>query len=290
MLYQIIINALITGSLYALVALGFSFTFAPTKFFNLSYGAVVLVAGYAVYTFCVMCGVPLWLGVLSAVLLTGFVGWGLDRAVFYPLRKRNASGMVFLVASLGVFTCIQSLLALGYGSHFRSFSTQTETQSFRILGGIVTPLQLYIFITVIIATILIHVFLKIIKYGKAVKAIANQVETAKVVGIPTDKIFGITFFIGSALAGVAGVLLAMEVGIEPSLGMGFLFKGAIASIIGGMGSLVGAVLGGFLLGLVENLGAWRFEGEWKDAIAFALLIIFLLIKPSGIFGKNSRHF
>lgn len=290
MLQQVLINGLIVGSLYALVALGFSFIFSPTKFFNLSYGALVLVGGYAAYTFSVLYGVSTWLGIPAAILLTGIAGWGTDRLVFSPLRKRNASGMIFLVASLGIFTCIQSLLALGYGSHFRSFSTKIETQSFHIFGGIVTPLQLFIFFVVILASVSIHFFLKITKYGKAVKAIANQVETAKVVGIPTDKIFGMTFFIGSLLAGAAGVLLAMEIGIEPSLGMGFLFKGAIASIIGGMGSLIGAVLGGFLLGFAENLGAWRFEGEWKDAIAFALLIIFLLIKPSGILGKKKRTF
>ncbi len=122
-------------------------------------------------------------------------------------------------------------------------------------------------------------------FGKAIKAISDDEEVARIIGINTNKIIGYVFFIGSAIAGLSGILMGFDTGIEPTMGMSLLLKGVIASIIGGVGNIYGGVLGAFLLGFVENFGIWKISGEWKDAIAFAILILFLLFRPQGILKK-----
>src|ERR1051326_1168581 len=125
------------------------------------------------------------------------------------------------------------------------------------------------------------ILLKFTRFGKAVKAIADDEEVAKIVGINTDKIISYVFFIGAGLAGLAGILVGFDTGVEPTIGLTLFLSGSIAAVIGGIGSVPGAFLGAFLLGFVENFGIWKFNGEWKAAIAFGLLIIFLLFRPSG---------
>ncbi|PIR77056.1 MAG: branched-chain amino acid ABC transporter permease, partial [Candidatus Magasanikbacteria bacterium CG10_big_fil_rev_8_21_14_0_10_38_6] len=120
---------------------------------------------------------------------------------------------------------------------------------------------------------------------KAVRAISEDEEMARIIGIDTNKIIGYVFFIGSAIAGFTGILVGFDVGIEPNMGLNLLLKGVIASIVGGIGNIYGGVLGAFLLGFVENLGIWKISGEWKDAISFALLIVFLIFRPRGIMNK-----
>ncbi len=137
----------------------------------------------------------------------------------------------------------------------------------------------------IIIMIGLGIFLRKTLFGKAVIAISDDEQVAKIVGIHTEKVIGRVFIIGSVIAGAAGILVGFDTGLEPTMGMSLLLKGVIASIIGGIGNVYGGVLGAFLLGFVENFGIWKISGEWKDAIAFGLLIIFLLIRPQGIIKK-----
>jgi branched-chain amino acid transport system permease protein len=127
--------------------------------------------------------------------------------------------------------------------------------------------------------------LRMTMFGKAVRAINDDEEVAKMVGIDTDRIIGQIFFVGSAIAGLAGILIGFDTGLEPAMGMGLLFKGVIASVIGGIGNIYGGVAGAFMLGFVENFGIWKLPSEWKDAIAFSVLLVFLFFRPQGIFNK-----
>ena len=130
------------------------------------------------------------------------------------------------------------------------------------------------------------VLLRYTMFGKSVTAIGDNEEVAKIVGINTRKVIGVVFFIGAAIAGLAGISVGFDTGIQPAMGLSLLLKGIAASIIGGVGNVYGGVLGAFLIGFVENFGIWQISGEWKDAIAFALLILFLVFRPQGIFGKR----
>lgn len=283
---QLILNSIIAGAIYALVALGFNLIYGATKFFNLTHGAMVAIGGYAVFYFTKTLGWDIYFAVIVGVLFAGLIGYGLDKLVYLPLRKRKASNMILLVASLGALTALQAIIAILFTSQFQTLSHGTSTQKiYEIAGGLITQTQAVILASGIAIMIGLALLLKYTMFGKAIKAISDDEDMAKIVGINTNKIIGYVFFICSAIAGLTGVLVGFDTGIEPTMGFGLLFKGVIASIVGGVGNIYGGVLGAFLLGLVENFGIWKISGEWKDAIAFALLIIFLLFRPRGIMNK-----
>lgn len=283
---QLILNSIIAGSIYALIALGFNFVYGATKFFNLAHGVMAAIGGYAVFYFAKTLGLNLYFAVILGVALAGIVGYGLDKFIYLPLRKRKASNMVLLVASLGAMTALQAVIAILFTSRFKTISQNIGTQKlFEVLGGVITQTQLIIIlVTALILAGLVFLLYKT-QFGKAVRAISDDEEVARIVGINTNKIIGYVFFIGSALAGLAGILVGFDTGIEPTMGLGLLLKGVIASVIGGVGNIYGGVLGAFLLGFVENFGIWKISGEWKDAIAFTLLIVFLIFRPRGIMNK-----
>lgn len=283
---QLILNSIIAGAIYSLIALGFNLIYGATKFFNLAHGVIAAVGGYAVFYFAKTLGWDIYSAVIIGVLLAGIIGYGLDKFVYLPLRKRKASNMVLLVASLGAFTAIQAIIAILFTSQFQTLSQNAGAQKiYEIFGGVITQTQLVILISGIAIMVGLALLLKYTMFGKAIKAINDDEEVARIVGINTNKIIGYVFFIGSAIAGLAGILVGFDTGIEPTMGLGLLLKGVIASIVGGVGNIYGGVLGAFLLGFVENFGIWKISGEWKDAIAFALLIIFLLFRPQGILKK-----
>jgi len=284
---QLIINSIIAGSLYALVALGFNFIYGATRFFNLAHGAIAVAGGYTVYFFTKTLGWPALPAVILGLLVAGLIGYLSERFIYRPLRLRKSSHMVLLVASLGILTALQAVIAMLFTSQFQTLGQVNNiNRTFNIFGGVITEVQLIMLFTVIISMILLALILKFTFFGKSVKAISDDEEVSRIVGINTNFVIGIVFFIGSALAGLAGILAGFDTGLEPTMGMSLLLKGVIASIIGGIGNVYGGVLGAFLLGFVENFGIWKISGEWKDAIAFGLLIIFLLFRPQGIFGRK----
>jgi branched-chain amino acid transport system permease protein len=194
--------------------------------------------------------------------------------------------MVFLVASLGAFTCLQAFLAILFTSQFQTLGSNAgEIVTYTIGGGIITQVQAIIVVSVVLIMVTLGLFLKKSLFGKSVEAISDNEQVAKVVGINTEKVISWVCIIGSAIAGLAGILVGFDTGLEPTMGMNLLLKGVIASIIGGIGNVYGGVLGAFLLGFVENFGIWKISGEWKDAIAFGLLIVFLLVRPQGILKR-----
>ncbi|TRZ64901.1 MAG: branched-chain amino acid ABC transporter permease [Spirochaetia bacterium] len=296
---QLILNSIIAGAIYTLVALGFNLIYGATKFFNLTHGVLATAGGYAVFYFGKTLGWNIYLAVIIGIVLAGLIGYGLDKIVYSPLRGRKASNMVLLVASLGAFTAVQAIIAILFTSQFQTLSSDIGGQKiyeiscpvamrsicYGVGSAVITQTQVLILISGILIMAGLAVFLKFTLIGKAVKAVSDDEEVAKIIGINTNKIIGYVFFVGSAIAGWAGIMIGFDTGIEPTMGMSLLLKGVIASIIGGVGNIYGGVLGAFLLGFVENFGIWKLSGEWKDAIAFLLLIIFLIIRPKGIIKK-----
>ena len=283
---QLIVNSIIAGSIYAMIALGFNLIYGTVKFFDLGYGAMTAVGGYAVFFFYKTLGLDLYVSILLGVLIAGLVGFVAYKLVYSPLRKRKSSGMVLLVAALGVLTAIQAVIAIFFTSQFQTLSQNAGSERvFNILGGVITQTQL---ITLVLGLVIMSAIALVFRYtlfGKAIKAIGDDEEVSKIVGINTNQIIGWVFFIGSAIGGLAGILIGFDTGIEPTMGLSLLLKGVIACIIGGIGNVYGAVLGAFLLAFIENFGIWKISGEWKDAIAFAVLILFLLFRPQGILRK-----
>lgn len=283
---QLISNSIIAGAIYALAALGFNLIYGATKFFNLAHGVMAVIGGYAVFYFAKTLGLNIYIAATLGIALAGLVGYGLDKFIYLPLRKRKASNMVLLVASLGAMTALQAVIAILFSSQFKTLSQNVGTQKlFAVLGGVITQIQLVILLSAVLVMVGLVLLLYKTQFGKAVRAISDDEEVARIVGINTNKIISYVFFIGSAIAGLAGILVGFDTGIEPTMGLSLLLKGIIASIVGGVGNIYGGVLGAFLLGFVENFGIWKISGEWKDAIAFALLIVFLIFRPHEIMNK-----
>lgn len=285
---QIITNSVVAGSVYALIAMGFSIIYGTTKFFNLTHGVLAAVGGYAVLYFGGTLGLLLPIAVSVGIVLAALVGYATEFLIYRPLRKRKASSMVLLVASLGAFTALQAVIAILFGSAFRTFASFTgERQLFHIGNASITDVQVLTIVLAVLSLVGFWILLTKTQFGRAIRAVSDDEEVAKIVGINTSRIIGGAFIIGSALAGLAGVLVGFDTGIYPTMGLWLLLKGVIAAIVGGMGNVYGALLGALLLGFAENFGILYISGEWKDAIAFAILIIFLLWRPQGIFGKKN---
>ncbi len=282
---QLLLNGLNAGALYALVAVGFTLIYRTTKFFNLTHGAMLTVSAYAVY-YLSKHGVGLYVAGVIGIVFAGLVGFGIEKTVYLPLRRRRASNMVLLVASLGGLTMLQAVIAMLFTSQGQVLESGIPP-IYDVFGGVVTLTQVQIMVSAIAITVALILVLKYTRFGKAVEAISDDAEVAAIAGIETNRIIGYVFFIGSAIAGVAGFLVGVQSGLDPRMGMGLLLKGVIAAIVGGLGSMYGAFLGAFIVGLVENFGIWKLPSVWKDAIAFGLLIAFLLVRPRGILKAGS---
>jgi branched-subunit amino acid ABC-type transport system permease component len=283
---QLIANSLIAAGTYALVAMGFNLIYGATKFFNLSHGVMAAVGGYAMFWLVgLFPGGNVFLMILASVAIAGLLGFFIDRFVYRELRVRKASTMVLLVASLGIFTVIQAGLAMVFTSQFQTLSSIAPGAVFEIGGAAITETQVVIIGLAVLSWIFLSLILKKTLFGKEVRALSDDEEVAKIAGINTEKIISWVFFIGSGIAGLAGVMIGFDTGIEPTMGLNLLLKGVIAAIVGGIGTIEGAVLGALLLGFAENFGIWKISGEWKDSIAFVLLILFLIFRPQGIVKK-----
>lgn len=269
-----------------MIALGFNLIYGTAKFFDLGYGVLTAIGGYSVFYFYKTLGLNLYVSILLGVIIAGLVGFVVYRLVYSPLRSKKSSGMVLLVAALGVLTAIQAVIAILFTSQFQTLSQNAGSENvFNIFGGVITQTQLITLILGLLIMVGIGLVFRFTLFGKAIKAIGDDEEVSQIVGINTNKIIGRVFFIGSAIGGLAGILIGFDTGIEPTMGLSLLLKGVIASIIGGIGNVYGGVIGAFLLAFIENFGIWQISGEWKDAIAFAVLIIFLLFRPQGILKR-----
>ena len=283
---QLIANSLIVGSIYAILTLGFNLTYATAKFIDMGFGVLVAIGGYTVFYISKTLGAPLWLGVIIGITVSGLVSFLAYRIIYKPLRARKASSAVLLIASLGVMTALQAIIAILFTSQFQTLSgLLAGNRIFEVFGGTFTAVHLSIFIIMVLLFASLSFLLKYTLFGKAITAISDDEEVAKIVGIDTNRVMGKVFFLSGALGGIAGILIGFDTGIEPIMGLSWLLAAVVAAIVGGIGNLYGGVAGAFLLAFVENFGIWKISGEWKSAIAFGLFIIFLLWRPQGIFKR-----
>jgi branched-chain amino acid transport system permease protein len=283
MIAQLIINGLIAGAIYALVASGFSLIYSTCKFVHFAHGAVIAFSAYFLYFLFSMLGLNFGFSVVLAIIFASAFGYGMN-LIYKQFRKRKASNVILLIASFALLILVESLILILFGADVKTIGYIKITKGLEVLGAIITPLQIVIIIVSIILLFLLFFFMKKTKIGKAMRAVSDNKDVAEVVGISSEKIYGYSFIIGSAIAGIAAILVGLEQNLEPMMGTNLMIKGFTAAIIGGIGSVPGAILGSFLLGFVENFSIWFLPSGYKDAIAFIILFIFLLFKPKGILG------
>ena len=285
---QLLANGLIAGSVYALVALGFSIIYSTVRFFHFAHGAVYTAGAYFTYLFFAICNLPFAVAVAAAVVLAALLGVGIEFFVYKPIKGQGASSTILLIASLGVFIVLQNLISLFFGDDTKTIRTGEVREGLNVLGARITPVQITIILTSLVLFALTAVILKRSKIGKALRAVANDPELAVVSGLDKDKIIYFTYFVGSALAAIAAILISLDIDMTPLMGFQAMLYGVVAVVIGGLGNILGAYFGGLLLGLAQHLGVWYISSKWQDAIAFVILILFLLFRPQGFFGRRMR--
>ncbi len=283
---QLLINGLIAGAIYALVASGFSLIYATNKFVHFAHGSVVVASGYCLYFLFNLVGINFWLSVILAIGFGAFFGWLINKTVYERLRTIKAGPAILLIASIALLILIESLILIIFGADVKTIGFIKIVKGLEVLGAIITPLQIVIIVTSIILLVVLLRLMKKTKIGKALRAVSNGKELVEILGIPSRRLYNWSFIIGSAIAGIAGILISLEQNLEPFIGSTLMIKGFTGAVIGGITSVPGAILGSFLLGIVENFGIWWLPSGYKDAIAFMLLFLFLLFRPNGILGIN----
>jgi len=281
---QLLVNGLIAGAIYALVAAGFSLIYSVCKFVHFAHGAVIAFSAYFLYFLFSTLGLNFAFSVVLAIIFASLLGLLVNQVVYKQLRKRKASNVILLISGFALLILFESLILLLFGADVKTIGYLKIAKGLEVLGAIITPLQIVIILTSLVLLFLLFFFMKKTKMGKAMRAVADNKEVAEIVGISSEKIYNWSFIIGSAIAGVAAILVGLEQNLEPVMGTSLMIKGFTAAIIGGIGSVPGAILGSYLLGFAENFGIWYLPSGYKDAIAFVILFIFLLFRPQGILG------
>jgi len=288
MINQFILNGIIAGSVYTLVAVGFAVIYRTVRFFHFAHGVVFTAGAYFTYFFKAWLGWPVTIAVPAAIGLCAVLGVLIEVSVYRPLRHKGSSALILLLASLGIYIVLQNMISMVFGDDTKTIRSGIVKEGINILGARITPVQITIIIVSLLLVVSCFLFLKYTKTGRSMRAVANNPELADVTGINSDRVIFWTFALGSALAGIAGILVALDVDMTPTMGMNALMMGVAAVIIGGVESIPGVALGALLLGMAQHLGVWKISSQWQDAIAFVILLIFLLFRPQGFLGKRVK--
>lgn len=282
-----LISGISLGSVYALIALGYTMVYGIAKMLNFAHGDVIMIGAYISFTVMTTMGMNSWIGMILAVILCTLLGITIEKIAYKPLR--NASPLAVLITAIGVSYFLQNVALLIFGANTKSFTSVVTIPDLSLAGGrlLISGETVVTIVLCILIMSLMTLFIKKSKIGRAMNAVAEDKGAAQLMGINVDKTISITFAIGSALAAVAGVLLCSAYpALTPYTGAMPGIKAFVAAVFGGIGSVPGALIGGILLGVIENLSKAYISSQLSDAIVFAVLIIVLLVKPTGILGKK----
>ena len=283
--FQQLINGIMLGAVYSLVALGLTLIYGILHIPNFAHGHKYMWAAFTSLFLVVNFHTNYWVSLLIAMVVLGIVGVGVERLVYRPLR--NVPHINSFIAAIGLLLALESLSLIFWGAEFRRFPTLYD-KPIHFLGVSITLQRLLVIVAAGLFIVVLQVFIKRTWLGATIEAVAQNPEGAELVGISIDRVSSLTFGIGTALAAAAATLIAPVFLVYPTMGSMPNLKAFVVIIIGGMGSIPGAVIGGFMLGLIEALGGGYISTDYKDLFAFGTLVTFLTLRPTGLFGKGVR--
>lgn len=282
-----LVNGVQVGSIYALVALGYTMVYGIVKLINFAHGDFIMVGGYVVVfttPFLAGLGLPAWLCILVAVAVCSLIGVLTERIAYKPLR--GAPSLSVLITAIAVSLCLQNMALIFFSSSPRPMSAVFAMEPVTIGSIQFSGISILTIVMSVALMVALQLFIKKTRMGKAMRAVSEDSQAAILMGISTNKTISLTFAIGSGLAAMAAVMYCSAYPqVQPYMGSMLGLKAFIAAVLGGIGSIPGAMLGGVLIGLVESLTR-HFNSQLADAVVFAILIVVLLVKPAGIMGKN----
>jgi len=296
MFAQQLINGLALGAVYALIALGYTMVYGILHLINFAHGEVYMLGAYLgiiVMGVLTLAGLPayslsltIFLTILISMAFCALYGAAIERFAYRPLR--TAAKLAPLISAVGVSIILQNVVMLTQGTEYKNLPPLLPSEGFDLLGANVSPVQAFILTSSILLMLILHFFVAKTRLGKAMRTTSQDRVMAGLLGININQVISITFMIGSSLAAAAGVMVTLYYGVVHFF-MGYLagIKAFTAAVLGGIGSIPGAMLGGFMLGLIENFGASYISSVYKDAFAFLVLIITLILRPSGLLGQKA---
>lgn len=280
-----LINGLSLGSIYAIIAIGYTMVYGIAKMLNFAHGDIIMVGAYAAFTIITTLKLPAGLGIITAIVCCTLFGITIEKIAYKPLRKA-ASPLAVLITAIGVSYFLQNSVLLIFGSDPKIFSSVVPFRTVEIGPFIIPGTTIVSIIVSILLVSLLQFFINKTKPGQAMLACAQDRDAAALMGISVNRTISMTFAIGSAMAGIAGVLLCSAYpSLSPYTGSMPGIKAFVAAVFGGIGSVPGAMIGGLTLGVIEILSKTYISSQLSDAIVFAVLIVVLLVKPTGLMGK-----
>lgn len=286
--FQQLINGLSIGSIYALIALGYTMVYGIIKLINFAHGDIYMLGAYIGFIATAQLHMGFFPALILAMVICAVLGVVIERIAYKPLR--NATRIAALITAIGVSYFIEYSTQKVMGPGVKTYPAVLSNQTFHVFGLQIQMQQIYILITTIVLMLLLQFIVKKTKVGRSMRAVSVDADAAKLMGINVNATISYTFAIGSALAGAAGVLVGIYYNtINPLMGMVPGIKAFVAAVFGGIGIIPGAMFGGFFIGIVEALVTAYGSSLYKDAVVYAILILILIIKPAGLLGKNVKE-
>lgn len=283
---QILINGILFGSMYGVAALGLSLIFGSMQIIFIAQGAVMILAAYFSYWMFTLASLDPFICLLLSPPLFMGLGWLLYRGLFHKVAAAGKNPSLLL--AFGLMVLLQNLMSFAWTPNPRAIRTFYTALGLGLGGLQISFTRLMVFFISLVATGIVYFFMKRTLWGKAVRAASEDMKAAALLGISPRRVSSLTFAIGIALAGIAGIATATTYPFDPYFGFLFSLKALIAVAFGGLGSVGGALLGGILLGVIESVGSYVISGGWADAISYAAFLLVIMLKPEGLFGKAVR--
>ncbi|HRZ13083.1 MAG TPA: branched-chain amino acid ABC transporter permease [Kiritimatiellia bacterium] len=279
---QLVANTVIAAGAYILSGIGFAVIYRTTRFFHFAHASAISLSAYLGYACITRLQIHIIPSILVCVLAGTALGCTVDAAVYRPLRARQAGPLALLLASLGVYLTVHNALALWLGDDFKSVRISAVREGLLIGGARVTPTQLAIVVAACAAVVGVALFLAHTLAGRRMRAVASDPALAAASGIAVNQSILLAFAIGSALGAVAGLLLAIDSGVYPNMGLNSLLMGVVAVIVGGAKRIGGILVGALLVAGAQQLASWHLGAQWQDCAAFVILVAFLLMRRNGM--------
>lgn len=288
---QYLVSGVSLGSVYAIIALGYTMVYGIAKMLNFAHGDVIMVGAFTAYTLMSTVGINPYLSVLVSIVVCTLLGMLIERIAYKPLRGASSS-LAVLITAIGVSYLLQNLALLVFGANAKNFTSIVPWKGISLAEGRLnfTGITIVTIAASIIIMVVLSAFIRYTKAGQAMLAVSEDKGAAQLMGVNVNGTIALTFAIGSGLAAVAGVLLCSAYPqLTPYTGAMPGIKAFVAAVFGGIGSIPGAMIGGIVLGVIENLSKAYISQQLSDAIVFAVLIVVLLVKPTGLMGKNIQE-
>jgi len=279
-----LINGLSTGSIYALIALGYTMVYGIARMINFAHGDIIMVGAYALYVAVTILQLPVPLAMVFTIVVCAVLGITVEKIAYKPLRK--APSLAVLITAIGVSYLLQNLALLIFDATPIPFQSVIQVPSITIGGLTISGVTMVTLVITIVSMVILTLFINKTKAGSAMRAVSEDKGAAELMGINVNQTISLTFAIGSALAAVAGILYICQYqSLRPTLGALPGIKAFVAAVLGGIGNVPGAMLGGLVLGIIESMSKAYISTELSDAIVFGVLVVVLLVKPTGLLGK-----